>query len=141
MRSISSSMCSGSTMAPPPPAPSRLGRFPIRRRHRQPGRLGVENALVSSLGGGVVAPVERLLDAVERKRLRHHGQDAFQAYEFERLRNLGRKLFTTDEAVSEWLSKPDASLGNMAPLDLLDTDLGAQEVENLLRTLAYGHFV
>jgi len=58
-----------------------------------------------------------------------------------RVRNLGRMLFTTDEAVSEWLSKPDASLGNMAPLDLLDTDLGAREVENLLRALAYGHFV
>jgi putative toxin-antitoxin system antitoxin component (TIGR02293 family) len=58
-----------------------------------------------------------------------------------RVRNLGRTLFTTDEAVSEWLSKPDASLGNMAPLDLLDTDLGAREVENLLRALAYGHFV
>jgi len=58
-----------------------------------------------------------------------------------RVRNLGRMLFTTDEAVSKWLSKPDASLGNMAPLDLLDTDLGAREVENLLRALAYGHFV
>jgi len=56
-------------------------------------------------------------------------------------RTSGRTLFTTDEAVSEWLSKPDASLGNMAPLDLLDTDLGAREVENLLRALAYGHFV
>jgi uncharacterized protein (DUF2384 family) len=42
-----------------------------------------------------------------------------------RVRNLGRTLFRTDEAVSEWLSKPDASLGNMAPWDLLDTDLGA----------------
>jgi putative toxin-antitoxin system antitoxin component (TIGR02293 family) len=58
-----------------------------------------------------------------------------------RVRNLGRTLFTTDEAVSEWLSKPDVGLDNMAPLDLLDTDLGAREVENLLRALAYGHFV
>lgn len=58
-----------------------------------------------------------------------------------RLRNLGRTLFTTDEAVSEWMSKPDASLGNMAPWELLDTDLGAREVENILRALSYGHFV
>src|SRR5258707_15689565 len=41
-----------------------------------------------------------------------------------RVRNLGRTLFTTDEAVSEWLSKPDGTLANMAPWDLLDTDLG-----------------
>jgi len=58
-----------------------------------------------------------------------------------RVRNLGRMLFATDQAVSEWLSKPDSALGNMAPLDLLDTDLGAREVENLLRAVAYGHFV
>ena len=58
-----------------------------------------------------------------------------------RVRNLGRTLFTSDEAVSEWLFKLDASLGDMAPLDLLDTDLGAREVENLLRGLVYGHFV
>jgi putative toxin-antitoxin system antitoxin component (TIGR02293 family) len=58
-----------------------------------------------------------------------------------RVRNLGCRLFTTDAAVSKWLSKPDASLGNIAPLDLLDTDLGAREVENLLRALAFGHIV
>ncbi|MDE3084024.1 MAG: DUF2384 domain-containing protein [Verrucomicrobiota bacterium] len=58
-----------------------------------------------------------------------------------RVRNLGRALFTTDEAISSWLSKPDSALGNAAPFDLLDTELGAREVENLLRALAYGHFV
>ena len=57
-----------------------------------------------------------------------------------RVRNLGRRLFTTDEAVSKWLAKPDASLAKMAPWDLLDSELGAREVENLLRALAYGHF-
>jgi putative toxin-antitoxin system antitoxin component (TIGR02293 family) len=58
-----------------------------------------------------------------------------------RVRNLGRILFTTDEAVSQWLSKPDPSLGDMAPLDLMDTDMGSREVENLLRAVSYGHFV
>jgi putative toxin-antitoxin system antitoxin component (TIGR02293 family) len=57
------------------------------------------------------------------------------------VRNLGRILFPTDEAVSEWLAKPDASLANMAPWDLMDTEVGAREVENLLRALAYGHFI
>jgi putative toxin-antitoxin system antitoxin component (TIGR02293 family) len=58
-----------------------------------------------------------------------------------RIRNLGRLLFTTDQALSEWLSKPDSALGNMVPLDVLDTDLGAREVENLLRSIAHGQFV
>src|SRR5882724_10092551 len=51
------------------------------------------------------------------------------------------RTVTTDAAVSEWLSKPEQALGNIAPLDLLDTDFGAREVENLLRSLAYGQFV
>jgi putative toxin-antitoxin system antitoxin component (TIGR02293 family) len=58
-----------------------------------------------------------------------------------RIRNLCRLLFSTDAAVSEWLSKTDTALGNMAPIDLLDTELGAREVENLLRSLAHGQFV
>jgi putative toxin-antitoxin system antitoxin component (TIGR02293 family) len=57
-----------------------------------------------------------------------------------RIRNLGRLLFSTDQAVSEWLSKTDTALGDMAPIDVLDTDLGAREVENLLRSLAHGQF-
>lgn len=58
-----------------------------------------------------------------------------------RVRNLARDLFTSDEAISVWLSQPDASLDGDAPLDLLDTELGAREVENLLRALAHGHVV
>ncbi|HTQ32313.1 MAG TPA: antitoxin Xre/MbcA/ParS toxin-binding domain-containing protein [Opitutaceae bacterium] len=58
-----------------------------------------------------------------------------------RVRNLARTLFTTDEAISNWLSQPDAALNDSAPLDLLDTDLGAREVEDLLRALAHGHVV
>lgn len=57
-----------------------------------------------------------------------------------RIRNLARTLFTTDEAISQWLSKPEAALDDVAPIDLLDTDVGAREVENLLRALAHGHF-
>src|SRR5271168_1876499 len=55
-----------------------------------------------------------------------------------RIRNLARLVFTTDEALSEWLSKSDTAFGNMAPLDLLDTDLGAREVESLLQSIAHG---
>ena len=73
--------------------------------------------------------------------LERRGVTADTAVRIARVRNLGRALFTTDEAVSEWLSKAEQTLGNIAPLNLLDTDFGAREVENLLRALAYGHFV
>jgi putative toxin-antitoxin system antitoxin component (TIGR02293 family) len=57
-----------------------------------------------------------------------------------RVRNLARDLFTTDEAISEWLKAPAAPLKGAAPIDLLDTDLGAREVEGFIRGLAYGNF-
>ena len=58
-----------------------------------------------------------------------------------RICNLARALFATDEAISQWLFKPDSALGNVAPIDLLDTELGAREVETLLRSLSHGQFV
>jgi uncharacterized protein (DUF2384 family) len=49
-------------------------------------------------------------------------------------------LFTTDEAVSEWLKRPALPFRGAAPIDLLDTDWGAREVEGFIRGLAYGNF-
>ena len=58
-----------------------------------------------------------------------------------RICNLARALFATDEAISQWLFKADSALGNAAPIDLLDTELGAREVEALVRSLSHGQFV
>jgi putative toxin-antitoxin system antitoxin component (TIGR02293 family) len=58
-----------------------------------------------------------------------------------RICNLARALFATDQALSQWLFKPDSALGDVAPIDLLDTELGAREIEALIRSLAHGQFV
>jgi len=58
-----------------------------------------------------------------------------------RVRNLAHTLFATDAAISNWLSEPETALNDVAPLDLLDTELGAREVENVLQALAHGQFV
>lgn len=42
-----------------------------------------------------------------------------------------------DKAV-EWLRTPNRALGGERPLDQLDTDLGAREVEDILGRIAYG---
>jgi len=56
-----------------------------------------------------------------------------------RLQRQARKIFTTDAAVSQWLTSPAPALDGVAPIDLLDTDLGAREVEAVLNGLAYGN--
>jgi putative toxin-antitoxin system antitoxin component (TIGR02293 family) len=37
-----------------------------------------------------------------------------------------------------WLRTPNRALGGAVPIDQLDTDLGAKEVENILGRIAYG---
>lgn len=58
-----------------------------------------------------------------------------------RLRNLLRALFSSDEAISKWLLTPDSVLGDRPPIDLLDTEIGAREVEDLVQSIAHGQFV
>ena len=56
-----------------------------------------------------------------------------------RIQRLARTLFTTDVAVSQWLSSPAPALDGLLPLDLLDTDTGAREVEATLHGIAHGN--
>ena len=48
------------------------------------------------------------------------------------------ELFRTREALTHWLRSPERALGGQTPLDYLDTDVGAREVEDLLGRLLHG---
>ena len=39
---------------------------------------------------------------------------------------------------SRWLRRTNRALGGMAPIAVIDTELGARQVENLLGRIAYG---
>lgn len=56
-----------------------------------------------------------------------------------RIQRLARTIFTTDEAVSQWLASPAPALNGLQPIDLLDTDIGGREVEAVLQGIAYGN--
>ncbi len=56
-----------------------------------------------------------------------------------RVHELARKIFSSDEAVAQWLAAPAPSLDGQRPLALLDTDVGAREVESVLQGIAYGN--
>jgi putative toxin-antitoxin system antitoxin component (TIGR02293 family) len=49
------------------------------------------------------------------------------------------KIFSTNEAISGWLGSPAPALDGARPIELLDTDLGAREVEAVLNGIAYGN--
>ena len=52
---------------------------------------------------------------------------------------MARSIFSTDAAVAEWLNAPAPALNGIKPIDLVDTDTGAREIEAVLHGIAYGN--
>ena len=48
------------------------------------------------------------------------------------------EMIGDEEKAARWLRTPNRALGGERPLDQLDTDVGAREVENILGRIAYG---
>jgi len=76
------------------------------------------------------------------RRLSRHSR--LTAAESDRTVRLARVYATAVEMIgntakaAEWLRTPNRALGGQVPIDQLDTDLGAREVENILGRIAYG---
>lgn len=76
------------------------------------------------------------------RRLSQHSR--LTAAESDRTVRLARVYATAVDRIgnagkaAQWLQTPNRALGGEAPLDQLDTDLGAKEVENILGRIAYG---
>lgn len=50
------------------------------------------------------------------------------------------EVFESREAAREWLRAPAVALQGESPLEYLDTEIGAREVENILGRLEHGVF-
>ncbi len=57
-----------------------------------------------------------------------------------RVMKKARTIFSDDPSVVTWLNTESPALNGVKPIDLLDTDVGAAEVEGLILGLAYGNF-
>jgi putative toxin-antitoxin system antitoxin component (TIGR02293 family) len=55
----------------------------------------------------------------------------------DRIFDLAVEVFGGEDKAAEWLKRSSRPLGNEAPIELLDTDAGAQEVERELRQIEY----
>ena len=71
---------------------------------------------------------ERKLDAGESDRLYRLARIAAQAI----------AVFGTDDKAASWLRRPNRALNGELPLALLDTDLGARQIEEVLGRIDYG---
>lgn len=88
--------------------------------------------------------VSETLDLPERTLARRKSERRLQPAESDRLVRLARvaaratEVLGDAERASRWLHRPNRALGGVVPLTLLDTDVGVQQVEQILGRIEYG---
>ncbi len=56
-----------------------------------------------------------------------------------KIMGLAEEVLEDGDNAKEWLSKPQSALGNEIPQELLSTDIGAKQVEDLLLQMEHGY--
>lgn len=72
----------------------------------------------------------------EHKPLNPTGSD--RLYRLARIAAHALEVFEDPNTVGNWLSRPNRALGGAAPVEVLDTDAGTEQVRELLDRIEYG---
>ena len=100
-------------------------------------------ALIGKLGLGR-EEAAAALHLPQRTIARRKKEKRLQADESDRVLRLARisaeamATLGSEEKVAQWLRRPNRALGNRTPLDLLDSDIGIRQVEDILGRIAHG---
>ena len=84
------------------------------------------------------------LDLSPRSLQRRRREGRLAPYESDRIYRLARivalakSALGNREAATRWLKRPNRALGGKAPLAVIDTEIGARAVENVLGRIAFG---
>jgi putative toxin-antitoxin system antitoxin component (TIGR02293 family) len=84
------------------------------------------------------------LDLSPRSLQRRRREGRLARYESDRIYRLARIVALSKaslggrDAATRWLKRPNRALGGRAPLAVVDTELGARAVENILGRIAFG---
>ena len=107
--------------------------LPFRALESVRTRLGLS---VFELGAVLRMPPRTL---ARRRATRRLGADeSDRLYRLVRVAAHDIDVLGAEESAAEWLRRPNRGLGGVAPLYLLDTDVGARQVETTLGRLAHG---
>ena len=110
-------------------------------------REGFPQAVVEQVmhaAGLTLRELAASLDLSPRSLQRRRREGRLARYESDRLYRIARIIalakhyIGNDEKASRWLKRPNRALGGGVPLGLIDTELGARAVENVLGRIAYG---
>jgi putative toxin-antitoxin system antitoxin component (TIGR02293 family) len=84
------------------------------------------------------------LDLSPRSLQRRRREGRLARYESDRIYRLARIValakasLGSRDAATRWLKRPNRALGGQAPLAVIDTEIGARAVENVLGRIAFG---
>lgn len=81
-------------------------------------------------------PARTLARRKKERRLRADESD--RLLRLARVAAVAEDVLGAQDKAGRWLQKPNRALGGIAPLDLLDTDLGAEEVVTVLGRIEHG---
>ena len=76
--------------------------------------------------------------ARRKKERRLSAEESDRLVRFARVAAVADDVLETPKIAAEWLRTPNGTLGGAAPIDLLGTDLGAEQVETILVHIDYG---
>jgi putative toxin-antitoxin system antitoxin component (TIGR02293 family) len=92
---------------------------------------------VSVLGNVRSIPKSTLMRMLERRKRMAHG-DSDRVYRLASILALAEEVIGDREKAQRWLRQPNLVLGNQTPLHVLETEIGARRVEQVLGRIAYG---
>jgi putative toxin-antitoxin system antitoxin component (TIGR02293 family) len=110
-------------------------------------RAGLPYAALEAVAaryGIPMATLARVIDLPPRTLARRKKERRLSATESDRLVRVARAAASAEDVLENrdnagrWLQKPNRALGGIAPLDLLNSDLGAEQVETILVRIDYG---
>ncbi len=65
-------------------------------------------------------------------------EESDRLYRLARILAHAQEVFEDSETVTEWIRSPNIALGKQDPLSLLDTDIGVQQVDQILGRIEHG---
>ena len=122
---------------------------PIASIHEQIGRIhaGLSFRAVQNLQKALDVPMDKLASVLGISRATLHRRkiqgkidkdESEKLVRYQRLLKKAEDVFGGGDSAREWLTSPQAGLGNAVPIDFAKTEIGAREVENLLGRIEYG---
>jgi len=114
---------------------------------RERGRKGLSYAALEAVATRYEVPTATLVRVLHipartlarRKKERQlHPDESDRLLRLARIAALAEETLGTREKATSWLRGSIRALGGVSPLDILDSDLGAREVEHLLGRISYG---